>query len=208
MPKRPPLTIRAALGTLREVASNAPLISMVILGGLGSLFIGTALAPLMPEYARLLGAERAGPAYGALLAAGAAGAVVGGIALEATGILKSTVRSAIWCTVVYGLAMAAFAISRDYALSLTLLFIGGIANLASSSMSQAMVQLLAPPDMRGRIIGVYHMSASGLRAGSGLTIGVLGGFIGVHASLAMSAAALCLSSILLLAYLRRTPSAT
>jgi len=39
-------------------------------------------------------------------------------------------------------------------------------------------------DMRGRVIGLYNMSSLGMRAGSGLVVGLSGGFIGIHYSLA------------------------
>ena len=42
-------------------------------------------------------------------------------------------------------------------------------------------------DVRGRVIGLYQMGALGLRAFSGVTIGIVGGLIGVHWSLALSA---------------------
>lgn len=63
------------------------------------------------------------------------------------------------------------------------------------SVGQTVVQLLAPAADRGRIIGLYGMSASGLRAGSGFTVGLLGAVIGVHWSLGFSATALCLGTL-------------
>ena len=41
--------------------------------------------------------------------------------------------------------------------------------------------------LRGRIIGLYILSSLGMRAFSGVTIGIVGGFIGIHWSLALSA---------------------
>jgi hypothetical protein len=41
-------------------------------------------------------------------------------------------------------------------------------------------------NLRGRLIGLFSMSVYGLRAFSGLTVGVIGGLIGVHWSLALS----------------------
>ena len=76
-----------------------------------------------------------------------------------------------------------------------MLLVGGVANLASMSIGQTVVQLLAPPADRGRVIGVYGMSANGLRAGSGFTVGLLGAAIGVHWSLGLSAAALCVGTV-------------
>jgi hypothetical protein len=59
----------------------------------------------------------------------------------------------------------------------------------------AVVQLLAPPAERGRVIGLYGVSADGLRAGSGFTVGLLGAAVGIHWSLGLSAAALCLGTV-------------
>jgi hypothetical protein len=53
------------------------------------------------------------------------------------------------------------------------------------------------------VIGVYGMSANGLRAGSGFTVGLLGAAVGVHWSLGLSAAALCVGTALAAAYALR-----
>ncbi len=70
-----------------------------------------------------------------------------------------------------------------------------------------MVQLLAPPDERGRVIGVYGMSANGLRAGSGFTVGLLGAVVGVHWSLGVSATCLCVGTVIAGYYALRGPRA-
>jgi hypothetical protein len=54
-------------------------------------------------------------------------------------------------------------------------------------MAQSLVQLHAPAPIRGRVIGLYSVAALGLRTVSGVTIGIAGGFIGIHTSLAVSA---------------------
>lgn len=78
--------------------------------------------------------------------------------------------------------------------------------LAAQSIVQTLVQLLAQPEKRGRAIGVYNVSSSGLRAGSGFTVGVLGAFIGLHWSLAWSALTLCIVALVLLVYTARAAS--
>ena len=52
-----------------------------------------------------------------------------------------------------------------------------------------LVQLNAPSDKRGRVIGLFNMASLGLRAFSGVSVGLLGSLIGVHWSLALSALA-------------------
>jgi MFS family permease len=101
----------------------------------------------------------------------------------------------LWCALI-----AAFAFSTNYFMSVTLLFCAGILNLSFYSTAQAIVQLLAPAHLRGRLIGLFTMSAYGLRAFSGVTVGVVGGLIGIHWSLALSAMALMTVTFALLAF--------
>jgi MFS family permease len=180
---------------LRQVGSNHTLVSMIILAGLGSFFVGASMQASMPIFASDLDAGSATTAYGVLLFANGAGGVIGGILLEATGRIKPNVRAAVVSTAIYGLTSVFFAATMSYPLAVLMLLIGGVANLASMSIGQTVVQLLAPPADRGRVIGVYGMSANGLRAGSGFTVGLLGAAIGVHWSLGLSATALCLGTV-------------
>jgi MFS family permease len=182
--------VRDSIRVLREVGSNHTLISMIILGGLGSFFIGASIQASMPIFAGDLDVGNSGVGYGILLFATGAGGVIGGVLLEATNRIQPTVRAAVISTAVYGAGTLIFAVTTNFEVAVTMLFIAGVANLASMSIGQTVVQLLAPPSYRGRIIGVYGMSANGLRAGSGFTVGLLGAQIGIHWSLGLSAAAL------------------
>jgi len=190
-----------ALQVIREVSGNRPIITMIALGGCVSFFVGTAFQATMPEFAHDLGTEQANFAYSALLGANAAGAVVGGFLLEGRGWLPPNVRTAIISAILWCVTIAVFALSTSYVLSLSLLFVAGVLNLAFSSMAQTIVQLRSPPQLRGRLIGLYSMASMGLKAFSGLTVGVLGGLIGVHWSLAGSALVLLAITVALFAFM-------
>lgn len=174
---------------------------MVALGGCASFFVGSAFQAQMPEFAHDLGTEKADFAYSALLAANACGAVVGGFLLEGKGWLQPRVKTAIVCAILWCVVITGFAFSYNYKLSLVLLFCAGILNLSFYSMAQTIVQLLAPTHLRGRLIGLFSMSSMGLRAFSGVTVGIVGGLIGVHWSLALSAMALFTVTVALFAFL-------
>jgi hypothetical protein len=78
-------------------------------------------------------------------------------------------------------------------------------------MAMALVQIHAPAAARGRIIGLFNMSALGLRAFSGITVGLVGSLIGIHASLAASAMVFGVWMAVLLArraMLARSPSSS
>ena len=185
-PARRGLRWRDAFDVMREVMDHRAIATMIFLGGAASLFVGNAFQASMPEFAHDLGTEHADYAYSALLAANAAGSVFGGFVLDGKAWLPPTVKAAIGCAMLWCLTMTLFAFSNSYPLSLSLLFIGGALNLAFYSIAQTIVQLEAPMHMRGRLIGLFSMSAFGLRAFSGVTVGVIGGLIGIHWSLALS----------------------
>ena len=105
-------------------------------------------------------------------------------------------------------AMIGFAATESYPMAFALLFMAGFLNLAFSSMSRALVQINAPPAIRGRVIGLYNMSDLGLRSFSGLTVGFGGSLIGIHWSLGLSATLLLVIVVaMMLVMLRKMPDA-
>ncbi|HET9403614.1 MAG TPA: MFS transporter [Burkholderiales bacterium] len=193
-----------AVKVLREVSGNRTLISMIVLAGVTSLFVGNAFLAQMPEYAHDLGTEKADFSYAVLLGANAAGAFIGGIILESRGLLRSTPQTAIVLTLLWCLSIAGFAATDSYPVAVTLMFVAGFLSLAYNSMAQALVQLESPAHLRGRLIGLFQMSNNGLRAFSGITVGLVGSLIGIHWSLALSALALLAVTFVLLAFAMRT----
>ena len=173
--------------TLREIAGNRVVVSMTLLAGATSFLVGNAYQAQMPEFAADLGHADADVHYSMLLAANAAGALTAGVLLELRGILQANPRLAFVLVIAWCLCMGGFALSTVYILSLVLLFAAGFLNLAFGAMAQTLVQLNAPGAIRGRVIGLYGTSFNGMRAFSGITVGMAGSLIGVHASLAISA---------------------
>jgi MFS family permease len=192
------------MSTVRLAAGNRTIMTMIALAGVSSFFIGSGYQPQMPEFAHDLGTDHVDLSYSVLLAANAAGAVTGGIVLESRGLLQSSPRTAIVLTILWCLAMGGFAQTTHFSVAVTLMFVAGFLNLTFSSMAQTLVQLHAPPPLRGRFIGLFNMSNNGLRAFSGVTIGFLGSAIGIHTSLALSALALLVVAMALLAFSMRS----
>jgi MFS family permease len=174
------------LETFREIRNHPTIMSMILLSGSASLIVANAYQAQMPEFGRDLGHGDAGFSYSALLAADAAGALTGGIVLESHG-LQPNPRTAFILAMLWCCAIAGFALDAYYPLALVLLFCAGFLELSYNSMAQSLVQLHAPAAIRGRVIGLYSMAGLGLRAFSGITVGILGGFIGIHWSLSLSA---------------------
>jgi hypothetical protein len=176
--------------TMRVVRQNPILLSMTVLVGASAFFIGNAYQAQMPGFAFDLGLGRPDFTYSVLLAADAAGGLTAGVILESRGLLPPKVRTAFVLAMMWCCALAGFARSNTYAVAISLLFVAGFVELAFNSMAQSLVQLNAPAEIRGRVIGVFAMSANGMRTFSGLSVGLLGASIGIHNSLSYSAAAL------------------
>lgn len=204
--KAPPRAVKGfadIVSTIREIAGSRTIVSMILLAGIASFFVGSGYQPQMPEFAHDLGHGDPDMSYSMLLAADAAGALFAGFLLESRGLLQAKPRTALLLAMLWCCAIGGFAASTSYALALAILFAVGFLELSFNAMAQTLVQLRAPAHIRGRVIGLYSLSALGMRAFSGVTVGILGGLIGIHWSLALSAMALLAAITALLAFSRR-----
>jgi MFS family permease len=186
----PPRAVRGLadiVQTMRDIAGHPVIVSMTLLAGCSSLLVGNAYNAQMPGFAQDLGHGDPGVSYSLLLAADAAGALLAGVVLEGRSLFLAKSRTAIILAMLWCIALAGFSLARSYPLALALLFTAGFFELSFNAMAQTLVQLHAPSGMRGRVIGLFNMASLGLRAFSGVSVGLLGSLIGVHWSLALSA---------------------
>ena len=186
-PKRPVRGLADIMQTLRDVRGVPVIGTMLVLAGCASFFIGSGYGALMPAFASDLGHGDQGALYSMLLGADAGGALVAGFLLEtARDRLPTTARHALVLSLLWAISLLAFACVGYYPISLVLLFCAGFFELSFSSMAQTIVQLNAPDQIRGRVLGLFNMSALGLRAFSGITVGLVGAWLTIHISLALA----------------------
>ena len=186
----PPRAVRGLADitqTLRDIAAHPIIVAMTLLAGASSFLVGNAYNAQLPSFAQDLGHGDPGLSYSLLLAADAAGGLTAGVVLEGRGLLPASPRTAIILAMLWGAAITSFSLVTSYPLALALLFTAGFFELSFNSMAQSLVQIHAPVNLRGRVIGLFNMASLGLRAFSGVSVGLLGSLIGVHWSLALSA---------------------
>ncbi len=187
-PAQRTLSLADAWRTLKDVRRQPVILSMVVLAGATAFLVGNAYQSQMPEFSSELPGARGEVGYSVLLTASAAGAVFAGFALEwSSWLRRPRVEPAIGMGIAWALALGVFAFTQSYLVAVLALFATGFLNLGYSTLAQTIVQLEAPPDRRGRVVGLFSMASSGLRVGSGVTVGILGAAIGIHGSLGASA---------------------
>ena len=191
------------VSTLRSVATNPIVLSMTALAGTASLLVGHAFQAQMPEFATALGTGASSFGYSVLLSATAAGAIIAGTILETKNFLPQTPKIAFILVGLWCISLIGFATTSNFAIAVTCMFAAGFLHLAYASLTQTLVQLHAPKEIRGRVIGVYSMASLGLMSFSGITIGIGGSFVGVHLSLGASAATLFVVVLALSAFMLR-----
>ncbi len=198
-PRRAVRGLADIVHTVRDVRGLPVVGGMVLLAGAASFFIGNSYHAQMPGFAEDLGHADPGLMYTMLLAADAAGALLAGVVLEARGNwLRMTPTSATVLALLWGCCLALFAVLHSYVAAVAVLFVAGFLELSFSSMTQALVQLNAPDGIRGRVLGLFSMSAMGLRAFSGVTVGLLGSLTNIHLSLTLSGLAFAAVAAVLL----------
>jgi MFS family permease len=203
-PKRAVRGLADIVQTIRDVRGIPVLAPMILLAGAASFFVGNSYQAQMPKFASDLGHGDPGAAYTMLLGADAAGALCAGVLLESgRGFAKVQTSSAFGLAAFWAGTLAGFALTRSYPAALGLLFVAGFCELSFSSMTQTIVQMTAPANIRGRVLGLFNMSASGLRTFSGITVGLFGSVVSVHTSLAVAGAVFIATATALFVMTRR-----
>jgi predicted MFS family arabinose efflux permease len=122
--------------------------------------------------------------YGRMMAVQGAGAVIGALIVAWMGRFPRMGSVALVLQIGLGAVIAAFALSRNPALSYALLFLAGVAQLVVFSLANSIVQLVVPNEMRGRVMSIYMLAfRSGMPLGS-LAAGALASAFSAPAVLA------------------------
>jgi hypothetical protein len=132
--------------------------------------------------------------YGLLLFANGIGGVLGGFLLEAVDAIKPSTRAAAGAAVLFGATTVVVAVSLLSGVVIAALVIGGVASLASQSITQAVVQLRAPLEERGRVVGVFNMFGQGFRVGNLIVLATVGSALGVAPAVMIGGLALALGA--------------
>jgi MFS-type transporter involved in bile tolerance (Atg22 family) len=122
------------------------------------------------------------------------GAVLGSALLVGIGHKRAQGKILLYSAVIYGGSFALFGISRQFVLSLLLIFIAGAADTIWGAVRNTILQLKTPEQLQGRVMGVFGLCSRGLsplgQVETGLVVPLVGAreatFIGGSIVLAAS----------------------
>ncbi|MFF4366233.1 MFS transporter [Streptomyces sp. NPDC001594] len=142
--------------------------------------------------------------YGVMLAAGAVGAVLGGMAAGRVGGWFKPGTLILVTSLLSAAAMAGLGLAISPAVTVALMALDGFVVLVVSVHMVTLRQQIVPNELMGRVTSVYRVVAVGSFAVGGIAGGAVAAAFGVPASFYAGGAALALVSVLVLPVLNNT----
>jgi MFS family permease len=146
-------------GGLSYVRHHDSLVGLIVLAAM-TTFLGLAVLQFLPAFAQQV-FHGGAATYSHLLAFSGAGSVVGALVVAWLGKFKRMGLTALLVQAIYGLLILAFAMSGVLWVSDILLFLTGAALMMVFSTVTSLIQLIAPNEMRGRVMSIYMVAFRG-----------------------------------------------
>lgn len=156
---------------LRFVKHSRNLIIVMALGFIVA-FLGFPLLTFLPVITKDVFHQDVA-FYSRLMTFSGAGAVTGALFVAYIGKHRHIGRLLLVTIGLFGAAMVTFSLSRNAATTSALLFIAGSLLVMSTSLTTSLAQLLAPPELRGRVVSIYMVAFRGGSPLGGLASGWL-----------------------------------
>jgi MFS family permease len=167
-----PGNMRAQLkGGLQYVRHQPQLRTLTILGFI-SAFLGLPLLTFLPIITKDVFHQDVG-LYTQFMTIAGAGAVVGALTVAWIGKHRHMGLMLLIMQALLGLVAVSFSLSTTVWISKVLLFAGGAMLVTCFSMTTSLVQLLAPQELRGRVVSIYMVAFRGGSPLGGLISGWL-----------------------------------
>ncbi|NWG22199.1 MAG: MFS transporter [Chloroflexi bacterium] len=138
---------------------------------------GLAYFPLLPYFARnVLGADVQG--FGVLASINAAGALIAALMIALIGDRLPRVGLRTVALLSYAILLGAFTLTRSFPLAMALLAGIGWAGIVVLTLTNTLLQMAVPDELRGRVMGVYMLVVMGVSQVSGLLLSSAADVIG------------------------------
>jgi MFS family permease len=158
-------------GGLQYVRNQPQLITLTLLGFI-SAFLGLPLLTFLPIITKDVFQQDVA-LYTRFMTIAGVGAVLGALIVAWVGKHRHMGLMLLIIQALLGLVTIGFSFSQSIWLSQLLLFLGGAMLVTCFSMTTSLVQLLAPHDLRGRVVSIYMVAFRGGSPLGGLVSGWL-----------------------------------
>jgi MFS family permease len=186
---RPPEKMTSALTDirlgLRTVVADRRILSIICLMSMVNLF-GMSFATLMPAWAvQVLGGDAS--TYGFLQCVRGLGALLAALAVAALSHRRFKGKAMTIGSIVFPVFVMLFSLTHTVVLSLAALFMVGASNILMGNLANALVQIMTPDALRGRVMAVYMLAFFGFAPLGALFAGGMATLIGVPLTIGISA---------------------
>jgi MFS family permease len=178
---------------LSYVKHHSSLAALIVLAA-ATTFLGFALLTFLPIFAEKIFHEGA-DTYSHLMAFSGAGSILGALIVAWLGKFPKMGWTALLVQAAYGVLIIAFSVSRVLWLSDILLFFTGAALMVVFSTVTSLVQLIAPNEMRGRVMSIYMIAFRGGMPLGSLVSGWLATFLGAPLVIGINGALLVVVAV-------------
>jgi MFS family permease len=141
------------------VRSQSGVIGLIVLA-FATTFLGTPVLTFLPLFAQDVfhgGVTQ----YTQLMAFAGAGAVTGALVVAWLGKFRHMGLTALLVQAIFGALVVVFAMTRILWINEVLLFAAGASMVMCYAMLSSLVQLIAPNEMRGRVMSIYMVAFRG-----------------------------------------------
>jgi MFS family permease len=169
---------------VRYLCGQRVILVLLSLPAFLSLF-GFPILILMPAFARdelKLGAS----GLGYLMAGGGLGAVIAALALATQSTLKGSHKFTVISAIIFSAAMVVFSRTQTFLTAFLMLLVVFAGFVVAMALTNTMLQVLSPPELRGRVMSFYNAATMGLGPIGSLQAGAIAQAYGTRFELALS----------------------
>jgi sugar phosphate permease len=126
------------------------------------------------------------------------GAMAGALGLAVFGPSVHRGRAVGWMSAGFGLLVAAFGLAPTLGVALPLLALTGFFQITTTALTNTLLQVLAPDELRGRVVSFYTFAFVGMAPFGALAMGAAAERVGPRVALVVGGAACAVVSGLVL----------
>jgi MFS family permease len=187
------------VGGFRHVWERRALVSLLIVAFL-AVFLGWNYVAFMPAIAADV-LKTGASGFGILMAASGIGALAGSLGVASMGNYRWKGAVMTGALIAFALTLIVFGFVQNYFVAIGLISVVGLTSFAFMTVNNTLVQILAAPHMRGRVVSLMMMTW-GFQSFGVLPFGFLADQVSIGFAIGLGGALLLIGTLIVLAFSR------